>query len=70
MVLPAWRGPKWKPFEETLNGCAIRLVYATGSHIVYRIFYRANKLARVDMVRGDSSRIRLSGELRRQQNER
>jgi hypothetical protein len=51
---------------EKLNGCALCLVYATGSHIVYRIFYQANMLARVNMVRGDSSRIRLSGELRRE----
>jgi hypothetical protein len=39
---------------------------ATGSHIVYRLFYRANMLASVNKVRGDSSRIRLSGELRRE----
>lgn len=69
MVLPAWRGPKRKPFEETLNGDALLLIYATGCHIVYRL-YQANTLACVDMVRGDSSRIRLSGELGRQQNER
>jgi len=47
-----------------LNGHVIRLVYATGSHIVYRL-YQANMPARVNMVRGDSSRIWLSGELRR-----
>ena len=64
MVLPAWRGPKWKPFEETLNGDALFLIYATGCHIVYRL-YQANTLAFVDMVRGGSSRIRLSGEQRR-----
>jgi hypothetical protein len=59
-------GPMWKPFVEKLNGCALRLVYATGSHIVCRLFYQVNMLARVNMVRGDSNRIRLSGELRRE----
>lgn len=61
--------PKWKPFAEKLNGYAISLIYATGSHIVHRL-YRANMLAHVNMVRGDSSRIQLSGELGREQNER
>jgi hypothetical protein len=54
---------------EKLNGYALRLVYATGSHIVYRL-YQANMPACVNIVRGDSSRIRLSGELRCQQDER
>jgi hypothetical protein len=55
MVLPPG-GWKWKPFAEKLNGDALCLVYATGSHIVYR-FYQANMPARVNMVHGDSIRI-------------
>jgi hypothetical protein len=54
------------PFVAKLKGDALLLIYATGSHIVYRLFYQANMLAHVNMVRGDSSRIRLSGELRRE----
>jgi hypothetical protein len=49
-----------------LGGTEVEAVNATGSHIVYRLFYEANMLAHVNMVRGDSSRIRLSGELRRE----
>jgi hypothetical protein len=62
-------GPKWKPFVVKLKGDALLLFYATGSHIVYR-FYQANTLDRVNMTRVDFRRIRLSGELGRQQNER
>jgi hypothetical protein len=53
------------PFVAKLKGDALLLIYATGSHIVYRL-YRANTLARVNMVRCDFRRIRLAGELRRQ----
>ena len=56
MVLPPG-GQKWKPFVEMLNGYAIRLFYATVSHIVYRL-YLANMPVRVNIVRGESIRIR------------